>query len=34
LVAINWLIWFVLLPMIFRQLRDQVRQLRDRKQSN
>jgi len=33
LVAINWVIWFILLPMVFRQLRDQLRQLRDRKKS-
>ena len=34
LLAINWVIWFVLLPIVFRQLRDQLRQLRNRKKSN
>jgi hypothetical protein len=33
-VAVNWVIWFILLPIIFRQLRDQYRQIQDRKKSN
>ena len=34
LVAINWVIWFILLPIVFRQLRDQYRNLRGRNPSD
>jgi hypothetical protein len=27
-IAINWLLWFVLMPILFRLLRDQIRQRR------
>lgn len=32
--AVNWMIWFHLLPAMFRQLRDQHRRLRDRRQNS
>lgn len=32
--AINYVIWFILIPMAFRQLRDQFRQRRRRPNSN
>jgi hypothetical protein len=34
LLLVNWAIWFILLPTMFRQLRDQFRRSRDRKPSN
>jgi hypothetical protein len=33
LIAVNWILWFILLPKIFRHMRDQFRQSRDRKNS-
>ena len=32
--ALNWIIWFILLPMQFRLLREQFRRIRDWKKSN
>ncbi len=32
--AVNYVIWFIALPMVFRVLRDQLRQARQRKNPN
>jgi hypothetical protein len=31
LLLVNWMLWFHLLPTVFRQLRDQYRRIRERK---
>jgi len=32
--ALNWIIWFVLMPILYRQLRDQFRIVRARRNSH